>query len=91
MTASLEALLRVPGVGVVTARRIVKERGASIIRNLADLQRMGVQTTRAAGFLSLRGRVFQTSRWTEQLGFWQPGDEVGAYHPIYDVSPGTFR
>jgi predicted DNA-binding helix-hairpin-helix protein len=91
MTASLDALLRVPGVGVVTARRIVKERGASIIRNLADLQRMGVQTTRAAGFLSLRGRVFQTSRWTEQLGFWQPGDEVGAYHPIYDVSPGTFR
>ena len=90
-TASLEALLRVPGVGVVTARRIVKERGATIIRDLADLKRMGVQTTRAAGFLSLRGRVFQTNRWTEQLGFWQPGDEVGAYHTIYDVSPGTFR
>jgi hypothetical protein len=30
-------------------------------------------------------------RWAEQLGFWRPEDEVGAYQFVYDVSPGTFR
>jgi predicted DNA-binding helix-hairpin-helix protein len=89
--ASKGMLLRVPGIGVVTAKRIVNERRSTRIRDLADLKRLGVQTTRAAGFLSLRGRAFQTNRWTEQLGFWQSGDEVGARNQLYDFSPGTFR
>lgn len=90
-TAPLEQLLRVPGIGVVTARRLVHERRTTHLRDLADLKRLGVQTTRAAGFLALRGRAFQANRWTEQLGFWHPADEVGAYKRVYDVSPGTFR
>ena len=77
MTASYESLVRVPGIGVVTARRIVNERRTTIIRDLSDLKRLGVQTTRATGFLSLRGRALERHRWTEQLGFWQAGDEVG--------------
>ena len=44
-----------------------------------------------AGFLTLRGRRLQTARWTEQLGFWAPEDEVGTNHVVYSVSPGTFR
>ena len=91
MTASYELLLRVPGIGVVTARRIVNERRTTLIRDLGDLKRLGVQTTRATGFLMLRGRALERHRWTEQLGFWQASDEVGARHQIYDVSPGTFR
>jgi hypothetical protein len=55
------------------------------------LRRLGVVTTRAAGFLTLRGRRLHTTRWSEQLGFWKPEDEVGAPHFLYDVSPGTFR
>ena len=90
-TASFDSLVRVPGIGVVTARRIVNERRATTFRDLADLKRIGVQINRAAGFLALRGRAFSTSRWTEQLGFWNPGDEVGSYAHVYDVSPGTFR
>ena len=90
-TASRSQLVRVPGIGVGSARRIVEERGRTVIRGLADLRRMGVVTSRAAGFLSLGGRRLQTVRWTEQLGFWKPEDEVGAPHMIYDVSPGTFR
>jgi len=90
-TASYDELLRVPGIGVVTARRIVNERRSTTIRDLADLKKLGVQTGRAAGFLSLRGRVFPVNRWTEQLGFWSVADEVGAYKQVYDVSPGTFR
>jgi predicted DNA-binding helix-hairpin-helix protein len=89
--APYELLVRVPGIGVITARRIVKERRATTIRDVADLRRLGVQTTRAIGFLTLRGRALERHRWTEQLGLWQPGDEVGARQQLYDVSPGTFR
>jgi predicted DNA-binding helix-hairpin-helix protein len=90
-TASVRDLLRVPGIGRVTARRLVAERRATVFRGLRDLRRLGVLTARAAGFLTLRGRRLQTTRWSEQLGFWNPEDEVGAPHFLYDVSPGTFR
>ena len=90
-TASARELLRVPGIGRVIARRIVAERRTTVIRGLSDLRRLGVVTGRAAGFLMLRGRRLQTTRWADQLGFWRPEDEVGAPHLVYDVSPGTFR
>ena len=90
-TASRAELLRVPGIGPATARRIVAERNAAILRGLADLRRLGVVTTRAAGFLTLAGRRLQTMRWAEQLGFWSADEEAGAPQMIYEVSPGTFR
>jgi predicted DNA-binding helix-hairpin-helix protein len=90
-TASPVELLRVPGVGPATARRIVAERAATRLRDLADVRRLGVITGRAAGFLTLGGRRLQTTRWTEQLGFWAAGDDAGVPHIVYDVSPGTFR
>ena len=83
--------MRVPGIGPVSARRIVAERSGTILRTLADLRKLGVVTTRAAGFLTLGGRRLQTSRWTQQLGFWAPEEEAGAPHMTYQVSPGTFR
>jgi predicted DNA-binding helix-hairpin-helix protein len=88
-TASYQAIVRVPGIGVLTARKLVDERRRTIIRDLSDLRKLGVQTTRAAGFLSLRGRALGAGKWSEQLGFWSA--EVGAHHHVYDVSPGTFR
>ena len=72
-------------------RRIIGERRRTVIRDLVDLRRLGVITSRAAGFLSLGGRRLQSTLWAEQLGFWRPEDEVGAPHILYDVSPGTFR
>mgnify|MGYP001300223624 CR=1 FL=1 len=89
--ATRETLLRVPGIGPASARRLVAARHATAIRDLADLRRLGVVTARAAGFLSLRGRRLRDAQWAEQLGFWRAEDEVGAPHVIYDVSPGTFR
>jgi predicted DNA-binding helix-hairpin-helix protein len=90
-TASRDELLRVPGVGPLAARRIVEQRGKAVIRGLADLRAVGVVTGRAAGFLTLRGRRLATTRWSQQLGFWAPEEEAGAYHLVYEVSPGTFR
>src|SRR4051812_34802086 len=77
-TASYEMLVRVPGIGTVTAKRILTVRRTTVIRGVADLKKLGVQTTRALGFLTLRGRTLQATRWTEQLGFWQAAEEVGA-------------
>ena len=90
-TASRGQLLRVPGIGPASARRIVTERMTTQLRGLADLRALGVVTTRAAGFLTLGGKRLQSVRWSEQLGFWRPDEEVGAYHIQYEVSSGTFR
>jgi predicted DNA-binding helix-hairpin-helix protein len=89
--ASYEELVRVPGIGPLAARRIVGQRATVSLRGLSDLRKLGVVTTRAGGFLTLRGRRLQTTRWTEQLGFWAPEDDVGTHHVVYQVSPGTFR
>ena len=91
ISAAPEELLRVPGIGPLAARRIVGERSRAAPRGLADLRKLGVVTTRAAGFLTLRGRRLTTTRWSQQLGFWAPDDEVGTHHLTYEVSPGTFR
>jgi predicted DNA-binding helix-hairpin-helix protein len=90
-SASYERLVRVPGIGPRSARRIVDERRRSVIRGLSDLRQFGVVTNRAGGFLTLRGRRLQSVRWAQQLALWRPEDEVGARHEVYDFSPGTFR
>jgi predicted DNA-binding helix-hairpin-helix protein len=90
-SATYEELMRVPGIGPVAARRVAEQRMAVSIRGLGDLRKLGVITTRAGGFLTLRGRRLQTTRWTQQLGFWAPEEEAGMYHGVYQVSPGTFR
>jgi predicted DNA-binding helix-hairpin-helix protein len=89
--APYEELIRVPGIGPGSGQRLVHERSRTVLRGLKDLRALGVLTTRAAGFLTLRGRRLQTTRWTEQLGFWAPETETGKYHLTYQVSPGTFR
>jgi predicted DNA-binding helix-hairpin-helix protein len=90
-SASQEELLRVPGFGPATARRIVEERTGTLIRGLGDLRKLGAITGRAAGFITIGGRRVQTLRWEEQMGFWSPEEEAGAYQMLYSVSPGTFR
>ncbi len=90
-TASREELIRVPGIGPGTARRIVTERAATPIRSLADLRHLGAVTGRAAGFITIGGRLMQNIRWAEQMGFWSEDEEAGRYQLTYSVSPGTFR
>src|SRR5688572_30264778 len=90
-TGTFEQLLRVPGIGPRSARRLVNERARSVLRGLADLRQFGVVITRAGGFLTLGGRRRQSVRWTQQLAFWRPEDDAGAPHQIFEFSPGTFR
>lgn len=55
-TASREELLRVPGIGVVSARRILYARRARKLEH-EDLRKLGVVMKRAQYFITCKGRV----------------------------------
>jgi predicted DNA-binding helix-hairpin-helix protein len=54
--ATFDELLRVPGIGPVSARRIVDLRHLGLLRDLQDLRAVGVVAQRAAPFVLLNGR-----------------------------------
>jgi predicted DNA-binding helix-hairpin-helix protein len=58
-------LLRVPGIGPVTAQRLIAERKRGRLRSLSDLAKLGVNTQRVAQFVLLDGR-----RPAQQLSLW---------------------
>jgi predicted DNA-binding helix-hairpin-helix protein len=65
-TATLPELLRVPGIGPKSARRIMAIRRSRPISNKADLSAMGIAVKRAAPFLKING-------WKDTtLEMWQP-------------------
>lgn len=63
--ASLQQLLRVPGIGPKGAQRILQARRERRLSDLAQLQKLGVEIRRAAPYLLLNGR-----RPLQQLSFW---------------------
>ena len=62
-TADYEALLRVPGIGVTSACRILTARRAGRV-HLEDLRRMGVVMKRAQYFLTAAGKMPDGLRFT---------------------------
>ncbi len=54
-TADYEALLRVPGIGVTSARRILRARRAGTLK-LDDLKKLGVVMKRAVYFVTAAGK-----------------------------------
>ncbi|MGD2142953.1 MAG: radical SAM protein [Anaerolineae bacterium] len=63
--ASRRELLRVPGIGPVSADKITAARRQGRLRDLSDLSRLGIVTKRAAPFVLLDGR-----RPPRQLRLW---------------------
>ena len=61
--ASLEELLRVPGVGPVSARRILVAR-RSMTLDFSDLKKLGVVLKRAQYFLVCKGRYLEGLRFS---------------------------
>jgi len=55
--ASYEELLRVPGIGPVSAGRVVAARREYSISSLDQLRKMGVVTRRAAPYTWFRGML----------------------------------
>ena len=63
MRADLETLLRVPGIGPVSARRILSARRQTNLR-FEDLKKLGVVVKRAQFFLTCGGRMRQGLRFS---------------------------
>ncbi len=63
MRADLETLLRVPGIGPVSARRIVSARRCGTLR-FEDLQKLGVVLKRAQYFLTCGGKLREGLRFS---------------------------
>ena len=61
--ADRESLLRVPGVGVLSARRILAARRAGPL-HIEDLKKLGVVMKRAQYFLTASGRMAEGLRFT---------------------------
>lgn len=64
-TAPRSVLLRVPGIGPVSAERIVRWRRRGKFKSLGDLRKAGAVADRAAPFITLDGR-----RPAKQLPLW---------------------
>lgn len=62
-TADYETLLRVPGVGIVSARRILSARRAGPL-HIENLQKLGVAMKRAQYFLTASGRIADGLRFS---------------------------
>ena len=74
MTAPYDLLLRVPGIGPASARTIVTERRRATLRGVADLRKLGVDTTRAGHYLALRGRRLLPALPAQQLRLFRHED-----------------
>ena len=63
-TADYETLLRVPGIGVISAKRILVSRRAGRLK-IDDLRKLGVVMKRAQYFLTASGRVAEGLRFSQ--------------------------
>ncbi len=73
--ASYEELLRVPGIGTLSASRIVKTRHRFRITDLGELKNIGIVVKRAAPFILINGKAPSGAIPCEQLTFWRESDD----------------
>ena len=66
MTADYYALLRVPGLGVASARRICRARRYGCLQ-FDDLKKMGVVLKRAMYFITCQGKVYMPFKMQESI------------------------
>jgi predicted DNA-binding helix-hairpin-helix protein len=71
-TADRRDLLRVPGIGLKGAAKLLRERRRGRLRSLSDLRKLGIVADRAAPFVLLDGHYPG-----RQLSLW-PGGDVDA-------------
>jgi predicted DNA-binding helix-hairpin-helix protein len=90
-TAPPELLMRVPGIGPKTAAKLVDERGRTLPRNALDLRRLGIDTARAAYFLTLRGRRLAPSLPPSQMRLFAHGDHLTQAPFRTPVPPCAYR
>jgi len=65
-SADLQGLLRVPGIGRISAKRILLLRKTNRILRLEDLKKLGVVVSRARNFITLAGRMYMSPKAKEE-------------------------
>ena len=89
--APYEVLVRVPGIGPVTARALVAARRRSVIRWSGDLRAAGVDVARAAWFLTLQGRRLAGQPRPGQLRLFPHGEHLTQAPFRTPVPPCAYR
>ena len=96
-TDSYELLLTVPGIGPVSARRILTARREGTIFEPKDLAKLGVRIRQAKEFVTIGGVFFGQTREERREAYFRqrkPGEQLSliSRYPIAGaVSPGAFR
>ena len=81
--ASLRELLRVPGIGPVSARRIINARREFRLNNLDELKNIGLVLKKAAPFIQVNGHYRESHKLIQQLSFWSDnGDNPAQLNPF---------
>lgn len=80
-TANYFELLRIPGIGPFSARRIVRTRKTFKLNSLEELKNMGVVVKRAAPFILLNGKFRDSDRTFRQLELWSDNSDNSSWKP----------
>lgn len=88
--ASYEMLVRVPGIGPTTARRLVAAR-RTVLRGAHDLASAGVDVTRAGHYLSLHHRRLRAAAPPRQLRLFEHGQHLTQAAFRTPVPPCAYR
>ncbi|MFH1382727.1 MAG: putative DNA modification/repair radical SAM protein [Chloroflexota bacterium] len=79
--ASYEELLRVPGIGPVSAQRIVDVRQEHSIFSLQQLKKMRVVTRRATPYIWFKGMLGTEKDYGKQISFLQQLEDISPSAP----------
>jgi predicted DNA-binding helix-hairpin-helix protein len=90
-SAPLDLLMRVPGIGPTTARRLVDTRRRTLPRSAADLRKLGVNARRAGYFLTVRGRRLAKAPPAQQLRLFAHGEHLTRAAFKTTVPPCAYR
>jgi predicted DNA-binding helix-hairpin-helix protein len=91
LRAPREALLRVPGIGVRGADRLLAVRRRTVLRGAGDLRRLGIDAGRAAYWIALGGRRLAPRAPAEQLRLFPQGGHLPAVVWKTPVPPCAYR
>jgi predicted DNA-binding helix-hairpin-helix protein len=89
--APRELLVRVPGIGPVSSRRLVAARARTPLRFAADLRAAGVDVARAGWYLELNGRRLAPAPPASQLRLFAHGQHLTQAPYASPVPPCAYR
>ncbi len=87
--ASYRELLKVPGIGPASARRIVNARKKFKFNTLDELKNTGVVVKRAAPFVQVNGRYRESYKLVQQLELWRDSVDHSALRQPRVISQGS--